>query len=350
MKHASRRSSQAIGLILLLAIATVATAQEESVLQVLQGQPPNDRVEQILYLAAGVELSNAGLSSRRMRESGGPSEEIAIDRVRHELDQSGTPYALIMEYGLRDEEVDIEFSLYARGTEGSIGVRTLTSPIDLDLDARVSSEVHRLIESTRLQRVRTAETRVEGIELGRTTQIVPPASPTEPTVEARDDPYERVSGPELVLGTLGLIVLGESRTRFTAGVAATLAGGYTPSLDAVAMTVGARLSAGRLFTAEASSDPELSVATAGPEVQIGTLYRSPAQLGVRLSGGVAVLVVTGVDETLAKSVPFAEAGLAGTLPIGARLSLGVEVNYLVIFESSFWITGISPAISIGFEP
>jgi len=88
----------------------------------------------------------------------------------------------------------------------------------------------------------------------------------------------------------------------------------------------------------------------GPEVQIGTADRRPSRIAFTMSGGAAILIVNVEGEALAKTVPFAEIGFAGRIPLGARASVGLGVKYHVVFEQEFLIMGVAPSLIVSIEP
>lgn len=334
---------RALGVVLLFVIA-FSLGAEEAVLQILIGSPPDARLEEVLYLAAGVELTRSGLDSRRIRtslvaDSGGVDRESIEQQAR----ESDTPYVLLIEYAPRDATIEIDLSLYNTASELPVASRQLVSPIDIDLDGRVGSAVRDLIEDAGLQRERSATTSVEGIGLDQ--------PPDSPVIEGGAVVMTgSVSGLEIGVNTAGLFLLGAATEYFSYGVAGSLSGGYAPDSDAVGATFGGRASVIRVFPDEGVEGGNLHIVTAGPEALVGTRYRAPARLGVRASGGVAVLLVSRSEETLAKTVPYVEAGIGARLPLSPLFAIGIEINYLFVMEEGFPVMGLSPSITVSMEP
>ena len=331
----------------LLVLAGAAAHANDSVLQVFVGSEVDSRVEEVLYLAAGVELTRAGLTSRRTQVPVTDSSG-AIDRslVSQAADRAGADLVLLMAYERRASEIHIELLLDRPSFDGPLAERSMTTPFDLDLDSRVAAVVRELIEEAGVERSRTAQTSIEGFGFSPRPPAAGPAAP-EPTVIPPELP--RVSGPEFAVATSGLLVVGGATELFRYGVAGSLSGGYVPAGRRLGILVGARSSVIRFFTEESVVGGDLYVVTAGPDIHIGSAYRSPARVAVRSSAGVAALVIVGAEETLAKSVPFVDLGVAVRLPLGRVISIGMEVNYLTVLEPDFPLMGFTPAFTVSLE-
>lgn len=330
----------------LLFVVSIGLGAEEAVLQILIGSPSDARLEEVLYLAAGVELTRAGFDSRRIRTSlAAEFEALDRERIEDQAKEFDTPYVLLVEYAPQDTTIEIDFSLYAVAAESPVASRQLVSPIDIDLDGRVGETVRDLIEEADLQRERTATTAVEGIGL-----VPRPTPPAADATVGTGTGGARVQGLEIGVNTSGLFVLGAASEYFTYGVAGTVTGGYAPELSALGATFGGRASVIRLFPNEGVEGGALRVVTFGPEVLVGTRYRAPARLGARVSGGAAVLVVSRSEETLAKTVPFVDSGVGARLALGSLVAIGIEINYLVVLETGFPVMGLFPSITVSMEP
>lgn len=329
-----------IGLATLLVAALGVTA-DEAVLQVLIGSPPNARLEEILYLASGVELNRAGLTSRRMSTSPQGDSDAANRRMIEAEARAGqTSYVLLVQYAPGDTTIAVDFTLYESFGEAPVATAELQSPIDIDLDRRVADEVRDLLAEAGVRGERTSATTVEGIGLASS------AGPAPGSAVA----LTPVSGLEFGVMTSGLLVVGAATEYFRYGVAGTLSGTYAPSFSGVGASFGARSSVIRVFSDEGVEGGALYVITAGPEAFVGSRYRGPTRIGARASAGAAVLMVSREAETIAKTVPYVDAGVAARLPLGALFSIGLEVNYLVVLERGFPLMGFSPSITVSMEP
>jgi len=273
-----------------------------------------------------------------------------IDRVliESEAQKSGSRYALVVQYVPGETWIDVEFSLYDGSENTPLAVRSLSSPIDIDLDSRVSEVVRDLIAVTDLDRERTAGTSLEGFSL----QEAPPSSSRTPAAGFPGQPVgtQSVAGVDLAVLTSGLLLLGEASELFTYGVAGTLAGGYRAPLDRVGLTFGARGSFIHALANEGVEGGSLYVVTVGPDARIGTPYRTPARLSARVSGGAAIVIVSRAEETLAKTELFAESGVGARLPLGPRFAIGLELNFIIVFEPDLPLMGVSPSLTVSMEP
>lgn len=328
----------------LLVVVSISLGAEEAVLQILIGSPSDARLEEVLYLAAGVELTRAGFDTRRIPTSlAAESDALDRERIEEQAKELETPYVLLVEYAPQDTTIEIDFSLYTVSADSPVASRRLVSPIDIDLDGRVGGAVRDLIEEAGLQRERTATTSVEGI--GLAPRPTPPA--TDATVGTGS---ARVQGLEIGVNTSGLFVVGAASEFFRYGVSGGFSGGYAPRLQRLGVSLGTRGSFIHLFSEEGVQGGSLFLVTAGPEVSVGTMFRAPARIGGRLAGGIAVVMINRESETLAKTDLYIEAGVGARVPLSRLLSLGMEVNYVVVFEKDFPIMGLSPSITVSMEP
>lgn len=332
---------------LLLVLAGAAAHAEDSILQIFVAIEADPRLEEVLYLAAGVELTRAGLTSRRTQASvTDPSGAIDPGLVTSEARRTDADFVLLMVYDTRPSEVHIEVSLDRPVFDGPLASKNITSPLDLDLDSRVAAAVRELINEAGIERLRTDRTAIEGFDFSpRAPPVGPPA--TEPAVTAPGLP--EVSGPELAVTTAGILIVGDGTRLFRYGVAASLSGGYVPAGRGVGVFMGARGSVIRFLANADVGGGTLYVVTAGPDVHVGSVYRSPARLAMRISGGVAAVIVAREEDTLAKSVPFAELGVFARLPVGRIVAVGMEINYLTVFEPGLPLMGLTPSITVSME-
>ncbi|MFW6288833.1 MAG: hypothetical protein ACOC2Q_03535 [Spirochaetota bacterium] len=336
-----------IGVALLMQVV-LAIHADDSVLQVLVGSPSDSRLEEVLYLATGVELTRAGLTSRRMRENALDSDgEINRRLIRAQTRQNDSRYTLVVDYALGDARIEVEFSLYDGLAQAPLGVRSLSSPIDIDLDSRVSEVVQELIADADLDREPTAGTSLEGVSLQETVASAGVVTPERPRPVVGLEP---AAGVDLSVLTSGLFVVGPASEFFSYGVAGTLAGGFTTPLNRIGVGFGARSSVIFALANAGVEGGSLYVVTVAPEARIGTPYRGPARLFTRVSGGAAIVIVSSEDSALAKTDLFAESGVGAHLPLGARFSIGLELNFMIVFEPGLPLMGISPSLTVSMEP
>ena len=335
-----RTSVLSAALLLTLALGVRA---DDTVLQVLVSPEPVAGLEEVFYLTAGVELTRAGLTSRRARTSvtdrSGVIDQRRIEASAREADAT---FVMLLEYERRDSRVTYVLSFHTLPFESAIATRRAESPIDIDLDERFAVVVRELIAEADIGRLRTAETSLEGVDLALRSDGPEVALVAGPELTL-------VAGPELTVLTSGLFVVGSGSDWFRFGVAASLSGGYVPASRRFGVLLGVRGSVFRLFADEGVEGGELFIVTGGPDVQFGTVYRAPARLALRVSGGAAALVVVRPADTPAKAVPFAEAGVAARVPLGSVFALGAEVSYLVVFEPGLPLMWLSPSITLSME-
>lgn len=321
---------------LILCVYAPASAADDSVLQIIVSPDPVSGLDDVFYLAAGVELTRAGLTSRRVRTSVvGRSGATDMRLVGAAARSADAAFVLLLEYVRDDSGLSYRLALYATPSETPIATRCATSPIDIDLDARFAAAVRELIAEAGVGGRRTEQTAIEGVDLALGASGTPV--------------LERVAGPELSVVTSGLFVAGGGTDWFRYGAAASLSGGYVPVGTRFGVLLGVRSAVIRLFREEGVEGGDLSVVTGGADVLVGTVYRAPARIGVRASAGAAALVVVRRTDTLAKVVPYAEAGLAARVPLGKMLAVGAEFNWLVVFEPGVPLMWLSPSVTVTME-
>jgi hypothetical protein len=323
---------------LLLLAGVVALPAQQAVLQVFDSSNPDARLENILYLSIGVELSRDGFGSRRISLSDARSESEEARRLEEESRGDNAPgYILIVEYEPDGGDLDLKLTLYGADTGEPIQTAALRSPIDIDLDARVTRAVRTMLDAAALEpEVADASPDLEGVDL------LPRQDPNGVSAVGR--------GLEVSTLVSGILVLGPATEFFRYGVSGSLIGSYSRPFAQPTMSLGGRAGFVYLFSDEGVEGGRLYVVNLGPEALLSTPFRNPARLGARVAAGASVLIVSRESDTLAKMLPHVEAGVAARLPLGSRFSLGIEVNYYVLFEPGFPVMGIVPSLTVSLEP
>ena len=320
-------------------LVCTAVGAQDAVLQVILSREPDQRLSEIVYLSVGVEVTGAGFDSRRLGAS--PIDPRGFDRdaaLRNAL-RDGVPLMLTVDFTVEGSTVILQFALLDTRSAKLLSAAELRSPLDFDLDARIARAARELIASAGLGQRASATARIEGVGPG----------PVEPTVESVVIEPRRAVGPEFGVLTGGFLVLGSASDFFRFGLSGSLSGGYLPAAWR-GVGVGARASALRMFGVEGLVGGDLYVFAGGPDIQLGTAYRAPARLSLRVSGGPAVLMVVRDDRTMAKTVPYVDGAVVARLPFGSWLALGLELAALVAFEPGAPIFTVSPSLVVSVEP
>lgn len=115
------------------------------------------------------------------------------------------------------------------------------------------------------------------------------------------------------------------------------------------MTLGAVMSFTRAFNDAGVIGGPFYLSTAGPMVQLGTGTETPYRLAVGVSGGAAALTVAATARAMTKVAPYVDASVQAVIPIGAKVSLGVDVRLLAVFADDVLIIGAAPAFVVRAE-
>jgi hypothetical protein len=276
------------------------------------------QLEDVLYLALGVELSNAGLSSTK------------IDK--------DASYFLDTSYESRGEEADVRLTLSKVRPQAVLASVDFTLHIDSSFDADIAEGVRRLLALA------------------------------APALAA---PGEKADAPEISgLFPSGLVSLDDMlRTDRTLRLEMAASGGGAPFLGDFSeysaygaygsaqagalflkrnwsLSVGGRFSFTRAFMADGVSGGPLYLSTAGVNLQYGLGAAQSIKLAACASGGAAVITVPNGGSLLSKTVPYADAGVQAGFPVGKDLFLGCDLRFMAVFDPDVLILGTVVAVSI----
>lgn len=349
---------------------------QEMVLHDYFSRTPDSDIEDILYFAAGVELVDAGFSSTRDSS--------------HDFE-----YRLLTEYTLENDRIEIRYELSRAESDTPLAQTVMQAPVDTDLDREIASVVRQLRTSAGLTSFRSGQASIAGfgtppsetrIELGfsdQEAQPEPEAEAAQPESEADvdqavdeqqddivsddipdhevrkppDDPgihsptvatrvdAESFAGPEISLGSGGMLIFGEGSTYFRHGVFGRLAGGWVAPYSAFSLTYSGTLSMYRLFTNDNIAGGSLILTTLGPEIRLGTPADGSGRIGFRVSTGAALVTVATNDEALSKLAPYIDTALEAGIMLGNRISIGLALGFTGVAEESLTLTGFTSAIN-----
>ena len=304
---------------------------------------PDPQVESLLYLAAGTELMQAGLSSTRSAEN--------------------PDYILSAEYSTAGGTVSVRYALFRGKNAGAAAPESPESPespladlsvnaaLDRTLDVSVADAVRGLLASAGISYAPSADAHIEGILSAQAPAAAQagPAAPLQPVVQ--EPPAEPVlkASFDSSLSTSGIIILGalSESTRF--GASAALGAGVSFLGKKWRMAIDARGQFVRAFTNENVIGGPLYFTMLGPEVQFGMGRTGLLRLMGDLSGGAAFITVSGTDGAQTKTRPYADAGLYAGFLIGDSFSVGADARFMMIFDDEMLVMGISAAVSLRME-
>ena len=328
----ARVSSNSVSTYFLLALLTALflggfcaeTGAEEIVRYEFLAEERDAQLEDILYLSSGVTLSRAGLSSTRTAER--------------------APYTLRVGYASRFSAADVTLALESGGLGGRVlGETSFKLALDYDLDDTIAKAVDELLESSGVLKTDATSggnrTAIQGL-------LTAPANRELSPDELLAATAVRYSA---TLGLGGTVVLGEMTDYFRYGVSGMAGFSARKPWESWSLSVGVRALGTRFINDDGVSGGPLYLSSVGLDVQAGTGYEKAYRISAAVSGGVAVLSVAGSGETLHKAVPYFDVGSAFQLPLGASLFAGLDVRYLVAFDTDRPVMGVVPVVTIRKE-
>ncbi|MEX2444311.1 MAG: hypothetical protein WD492_11930 [Alkalispirochaeta sp.] len=355
---------------------------EELVLHRFTSATPSHEIEEILYLTAGVELVEAGLSSSRTAD---------VDRA---------DYVLNTVYRITGETVELRYRLQrTEPPEAGVGAGELSITVSLDsnLDGNIGRAIERLLAAASVERLPNQEARIaeysqapagvadsasgdepgqerlpksmrppeeldqpdqrEELEPSRTDDL-PDDSASPPTPESPEEQnppdqsvaeLDRSSGLRLTLFGGSVFPLGEAHTVFRGGVAGGLSAGFGRARSGVEVILGAHITACRLFPDDGISGGALDMLAMGPEIRLDYGDPETVRLGGGVSAGVVAMSIVKSDARLTKVAPHAAAGITARVAVGSRISVGFGLNSFAVYEASLPLFGIVPEVRMAFE-
>lgn len=349
LRHRSATLRWVGGALAFLTIGRLAVA-EELVAHRFVSDTPSAQIEEILYLSAGVELVEAGLSSSR------------------DVAKNAADYVLHTDYRIDGEMLHVEYRLERTHLlETGVEARELSMSVSLDsdLDREVAGGIGRLLAAAQVERSPNQEARIVGY-----SQAVPeeseapeeeevlaePDSPVEHIVQDDQNPQEHVDAgrdqrdrARFAVSGGPVFPVGEGSDVFRIGLAGGLQVGIGGTGGAAPITWGGDIAVYRLFPDEEVSGGTLDTATVGPAVGVQFGVPGAARVSGRLSAGLAVVSVAGAGSRLTKMAPYATIRLATDVAVGPRASLGFGVHSCAVYEASLPIVGVVPEVRIVLE-
>jgi hypothetical protein len=344
---------------LFLISTTPVLYPEQMVLQRFSSQDPDQQLEDVLYLAAGAALVQAGLSTTRE----GDAED----------------YVLSAEYASKDDGTEIQYTFSRTPAANDIlADATIDLHVDGGLDSQVGAAVRLLLQAAGIEPVPSAEAKIVGLlpdsppaiveapsRSGEAAATALPEAATAAAAALEAAPAAAVKTPETPpaskgraasivkfdssVSAAGMLFFGALAEFLHYGVGSLVSAGVTWPHASWSLTLGAELSFVRALNDAAVIGGPLSLSTAGLHAQLGTGTSSPYRVAVGVAGGVAAIIVEGTGTPVSKLAPYADAEVQATIPIGRILFLGAEARFLAVFANDVLILAAAPALILRIE-
>ena len=296
---------------------------------------PDRQLEEVLYLAAGVALMQAGLTSTR--------------------EGDGADYILEVQYTPRKDETELQYTLYRpQSPRHILAATTVDSPVDDTLDARVAAGIHRLLQTAGIEAAPSPQAHIEGL----LPAASPPAIVGEETksdaivVETPTNTPARKAAPmkfDSSISAAGVVLFGAISEFLHYGVGTMVRAGVTWPQKSWSPTLGVEVSFTRALNDSGVIGGPLYLTTAGPMVQLGTGTSTPYRVAVAISGGAALITVAGTAKTMTKTAPYADSVVQAAFPVGGKIFLGADTRILAVFANDVLIIAVAPALVVRME-
>jgi hypothetical protein len=369
-RNSLHHAACAIALLCSLCMTPCQANAEELVLHKFIAKEPTPRIEDLLYLAAGIELMRAGLSSTR---TGG-----------------GEDYQLLTDYSTSGGNLSVSYVLVSPDAPGSaLASAQVTLPLGQDLDEKIGSTIAGLLQQARIQAVPSEKAEIKGLlpeasagEGGAGASPASPVSPVSPAAPAvpavsSSPPFPeaapakappRMRTPEIMpvnaqlqkngpgvrfvssVSAAGVLFLGQMTQYFHYGVAGLADVGLAWPGESLTIGLGVEMSLIRALNDYQVVGGPLYFSMAGLKLQLGTGTRSSSRIDGEISGGAAFVTVAGGQQTLVQTAPYGSLGASAVFPLGGSLSLGGNVRFLTIFDNGLFVMGVVPSVTLRMGP
>jgi hypothetical protein len=316
------RRKPVLSSILAAAVLTVSISplwsQERQVVQVdFSSGQADTMLEDVLYLALGIELANAGYSTTRS-----PQAVLYVLKAHYDLHEDGAAVSLAL--------------TESRGLGATLATYDFMLILDSSFDLSLADAVQRIFAMAALSPVPGAQ---GAPEIGGlfSSSLVPKADLLRTTKTRR---------VELVAAAGGIPFLGSFSDYSSYGVYGSLQAGLLFLKPSWSFSAGGRLSANRAFMADGVAGGPVYLSTAGVNVQYGLGAAQRFRLAACSSGGAAFISIPVGEVLFTKTVPYADLGVQAGFPVARDLFLGGELRVLGAFDPDVLMLGVAATVSL----
>lgn len=302
----------------LLSCALPAAAAGPLVVQSFSSERPDPELEDVLYLALGVELYNAGYSSSR----GGKDAS----------------HLLSVDYQSKGAEAEVRLSLSRAETPGDVLASVeFTLHIDSSFDLDLGSAMRKLLEFP-------AASPPQGGQSSPEIAGLFPSGLVSREALLRTDRTLRI---ETAASGGGAPFFGDFSDYAGYGAYGSAQAGVLFLRRSWSLSLGGRFSLTRAFMADGVDGGPVYLSTAGINLQYGLGAEQKIKLAVCASGGAAVITLP--EAGLSKTVPYADGGVQAGFPVAKDLFLGGDLRLLAVFDPDLLILGAAVSVSVSKE-
>lgn len=321
---------------------------EEMVLHRFSSSAPDRSLEYILYLAAGTELVEAGISSsRRNRDYN---------------------YILQTDYTVDGKELRVDYSLYSMpNTAQPAAAAAFNMHIDHDIDTQVGIAVQKLLTDAGIEVETDGDAEIEGLfaDTPQTedSKIEPPApadepemsqlpdeerkTPIEQAAESPKEAYERILTSSF--SPAGFLFFGEMTDFFHYGLGSRLNVGANWWSEKHGIMLELDITLLRVFNNRGVIGGPLYISMSGIKTGFVSGSVMSHRFTAALRGGAAFLSAAGNESLQTKTVPYAGVDLFSGVPLGQGFYVGGALGFLLIFDDDSLLSALSPSVQLQKE-
>lgn len=274
-------------------------------------------LEDVLYLALGIELANAGYSTTRS-----PQAVLYVLKAQYDAYEGGAAVSLAL--------------TEPRGLETVLASYDFMLALDSSFDFMVAEAVQRTLAMATISPV-SGELSTPEIGGLFASGLV-----------SRDGQLRtnKTRRAELVAAAGGVPFLGSFAEYSRYGAYGALQLGLLFLQRSWSFSAGGRVSVNRAFMADGVGGGPVYLSTAGVNVQYGLGAAQRFRLAACSSGGAAFISIPVGEALLTKTVPYADLGVQAGFPVARDFFLGGELRVLGAFDAELTIMGVAATVSL----
>lgn len=343
-----------IAFFLLFAIAAAYPA-EVKVFVVAEGSPQDQGMSRVLSRAALLAVQSEGFAG--VVPSGTATSPTQTPALLSEAKGKGAAFLLLLRYRTAANILTLETSLVETASGSTLSARTATHPLNLNLDSGVTADARIVFADPRaaaaMKRARELASAAQrpsgsGASAKPSGEQAGATAPKPGEAQGHREPEKPALGLALSGQGAPLILIGNGSSFFRYGALGTVFGGARYPLSGITLHGGLQVGVAGLFPVPGLPAAKVYTVLSGLEIGAATPTGSLVGVGLNATGGAAVIALQMPGAPLlAKTVPFVEGGVAAYVHVTKRLAIGIDVAFLAVFEGSYPIMGLAPALVVG---
>ena len=323
------------------------------------GEYETPRLRDIIFDSAVLELERIGYTTYPAKPDGDIyAREGELASIFQRARQSYASSLILVSYMTHENSAVLILSLFDTSDEIEKAAVTMSSDIDLFLDAAVAASLNELVEKSGIGPAATSKETQEmaGAGSGEVASITAEqtALPTvaQQALHPEPDLEEHAVIPahrffNVSAGFAPFIAIGEAGSYFPLGMEPSLLFGLKFNAPLSFLQAGILLRMTQ-FTAEGVLlETKNYLLSAGPDIRLIMSSSGTFSVYLHLAGGPSGFFLS--NEIIGeywKIIPFASCGGGVSLVLNSMFGLTVNIDYSVYFEKSILIMGVSPSINV----